>query len=173
MKIFLKSNFFIPVTVISTYVLLTVVPSVGYTVYWASDSALSSAWTNFYQYHQISIRISHTIDALLYIFLQKKVRRLLYKKLTFQCNTTKLENIFCTKRVLHRIIGTTQQQDDMEVAEMRKDEAENVGRETRCGTNLLVLVVSNCNENDACSTHNELEIENMMPPIVDSVEILL
>ena len=104
-KIFLRSRFFISVLLISSFLVLTVIPTLVCNI-WALTSPHTFRMTNepariFMIYTNVSIRLTHTIDAVIYIFLQPRVRRLLIQKIF--CRKTSIYNI-----TMSRITGNTE-----------------------------------------------------------------
>jgi len=80
-RIFKNSRFYFPVIIIISYLVLTVVPSLTRAT-WLMIYPRNYNYTIMMFYH-ICVRLSHTFDGVAYIFLQKPVRKLLYKKVTF------------------------------------------------------------------------------------------
>ena len=167
-KVFMKSKFVVPVTVISTYILLAAGPGVAKTVISTSIGMFSSGWEYFFIYYSISTRISHTIDALLYIFLQKKVRNLLYKNLAIHFNRNSTRTLFSSIWVLQQRISRKgkQHHKDNELDEVEIDDVEYGERELQFEVRILVPIVSSGNRNGVSSGRNAMEVENTMSPIV-------
>ena len=78
-RAFQTSNFYVPFLLIFTYLVLTVVPSITRSFRYLLGYKIPFAWTFFYL---CSIRVSYTVNGVIYVFLQRRVRRLLRR--TFQ-----------------------------------------------------------------------------------------
>ena len=85
-NIFKSSRFFISMIIIGNYLLLTVIPNIILSIL---SNFVHSKTRNMFRiihsfqtFYFISTRLSHTIDAVVYIFLKKPVRTLLKKKLS-------------------------------------------------------------------------------------------
>ena len=81
-RIYVESRFFIAVILIASYLILTVLPSVVKTVWTIVSEGNTPMW--FVSICLISTRLSHSFDAVVYIFLQKKVRNVWKRRLC--CN---------------------------------------------------------------------------------------
>lgn len=88
-KIFIESRFFLSVILIGSYLLLTVFPSLIRAIwYLVSYSTFTYHMTAYYL---LSTRLSHTVDAVLYIFAQRSVRDVIFRKYRAErCFTRKL-----------------------------------------------------------------------------------
>ena len=76
---FKSSKFHIPFLLILTYLIMTVVPSVARSLHFLLGHRLSYEWTFFYL---CSVRLSYTVDGVIYVLLQRRVRRLLWSVVT-------------------------------------------------------------------------------------------
>ena len=74
--IFSQSRFFISVLLVASYLLLSVIPYLMNTVWFLVDHKGSKS---FKIYPQISRRVSHTVDSVIYIFIQPPVRKMLLR----------------------------------------------------------------------------------------------
>ena len=74
-----RPRFTLCVLLVTTYVVLTVLPSLTRAGLYISGVDFPYAITYWYL---ISIRVSYTVDGVLYVFMQKKVRRLFWKKVS-------------------------------------------------------------------------------------------
>ena len=77
-RTFRTSNFSIPFLLILTYLVLTVIPSITRSFCSLLGYDIPYEWTFFYL---CSVRISYTVDGIIYVFLQQRVRRLLWRKM--------------------------------------------------------------------------------------------
>ena len=78
LRSFSTTKFYIPFLLIFTYLILTVVPSVTRSFRYLLGYQVRYEWTFFYL---CSVRLSYTVDGVIYVFLQKRVRILLWKKM--------------------------------------------------------------------------------------------
>ena len=93
--LFRKSKFFISVLLITTYFILTVVPSLIRAIFslvnpdWRLTNEKLSIFRQLNVYFIFSSTVSQTTDAFIYIFLQKQVRHLFCKTFNFNfCSRT-------------------------------------------------------------------------------------
>ena len=87
-RVFKTTNFHIPFLLISTYLVLTVIPSITRSFLYLLGYRVPYEWTFFYL---CSVRVSYTVDGIIYVFLQRRVRRLLWLKI-FGHNRTQNES---------------------------------------------------------------------------------
>lgn len=78
-QVFRRSNFHIPILLITTFLLMVIVPDLVYLTA-LQDANFTENISLVYALEILSVS-SDTVDALIYIFLIEKVRRLLFKKL--------------------------------------------------------------------------------------------
>ena len=85
--LFRNSNFFFPTLLVMTYLMFMVSPTITLEIYY-----IKKEWNNgflhklkIHYYYYIPARFSFLIDALIYVYLQKKVRNLLFPKFTCSC----------------------------------------------------------------------------------------
>ena len=78
LKIFINSRFFISGLLVSSYLILTVIPSLTRSIHYIAGYKVPYSLTLFYL---ISTRLSYTVDGIIYTFLQKSIRDLLMKTL--------------------------------------------------------------------------------------------
>ena len=83
LQIFINSRFFISLVLISTYLILTVIPSLTRTIHYLAGYKVPYSLTFSYL---ISTRLSYTVDGCIYTFLQKSVRDILLAKISCQEN---------------------------------------------------------------------------------------
>ena len=79
-KIFAKSQFFISVLLIGSFLMFAVIPRLMRTI-WYYHFKKHLTYDAIKQFYMISSRISFTVDGVIYIFLQKPIRNLLCRKL--------------------------------------------------------------------------------------------
>ena len=80
---FSTTKFHIPFLLMFTYLALTVIPSITRSIrYLLGYKSHPYEWTFFYL---CSVRLSYTVDGVIYVFLQRRVRRWLWNKLTACC----------------------------------------------------------------------------------------
>lgn len=83
LSVFVKSKFFLSVILIASYLVLTVLPCLVRSLWYISfPGTMTYAMTAYYLF---STRLSHTADAFIYTFMQKRVRELLWKKMKCSC----------------------------------------------------------------------------------------
>ena len=73
---FSTTKFYIPLLLIFTYLVLTVIPSITRSFRYLLGYQVPYEWNFFYL---CSVRLSYTVDGIIYVFCQKKVRRLLWR----------------------------------------------------------------------------------------------
>lgn len=78
--IFVKSRFFVSIVLIGGYLVLTVFPNLARAIIWLNSNSAGLEYAMSMYFH-FSTRLSQTVDGLIYIFLKKTVRYLLWKKL--------------------------------------------------------------------------------------------
>lgn len=86
LSIFKQSRFSIIAILITSYIVLTIVPSVFRIVIWVFYP-LSTIKYTVEIYYLFSTRLSSTVDGIVYIFLQKTIRQLLVSFCTTRYNT--------------------------------------------------------------------------------------
>merc|ERR1712150_25920 len=77
-QVFRKSNFYVAVLLITSFLMLMVIPDLVYLVVGFLKAEKSAGLT---AYCYLSILLSYLVDGFIYIFLQNKVRRKLQKKM--------------------------------------------------------------------------------------------
>ena len=86
--LFLHSRFFIPVLLISSYLIFTVIPTIIVIVWWwTSPNYAVEAFRIFVMCTKISVRLSCTVQAFIYLFIKPQVRTLFFRKV---CCTRKI-----------------------------------------------------------------------------------
>ena len=78
-NIFINSRFFVSLLLISSFLLLTVIPTLIRSFMFLTGNRISK---QIYLYVNVSARLSDFIDAIIYIFLQPDIRKLLLIKLS-------------------------------------------------------------------------------------------
>lgn len=112
-KIFVNSRFILPVILIGGYLVLTVVPCLIRAFYYCLFPTSLTTMTYLNYYYVLSTRLSFTVDGVIYIFVQKDVRHLLYRKLCFGRLQNRNGQVFPNISII-----------EMEAASVRKDTLE-------------------------------------------------
>ena len=84
-QIFIRSRFFIPVLLISTYLVFVIIPLIiAYVMMYNINNVRERKriLTIIFQMNTVLFPLSCTADVIIYIFLQQSVRQLLYEKMS-------------------------------------------------------------------------------------------
>ena len=83
MSIFLNSRFFVSIMLVTSYLIFMIIPSLIRTFYYIADAHMPHI---LFDYINISVTLSDTADGIIYIFMDRSVRKLLLKKLSSLIN---------------------------------------------------------------------------------------
>ena len=81
---FRHSKFYICVLLLTSFLILLVIPYILYLIYRITGWSLP---TNYFTYFRLSMFLSDSVDALIYIFLQPSVKKLFLKTFCWWCCT--------------------------------------------------------------------------------------
>ena len=82
-RIFLNSRFFVSIILVMSYLIFMIIPSLIRVFYYIADVHMPDI---LFEYINISVTLSDTADGIIYIFMDRSVRKLLVKKVSSLIN---------------------------------------------------------------------------------------
>lgn len=105
-QLFVHSRFYVSVVIIACFLILTVLPEMIHSIH-LFVYPFKVDYVVFFRYYAASITLSYTIDGIVYIYLQKPVRKLFWR--TLQCRGNRVANETGIQELRGTVVSTSAQ----------------------------------------------------------------